>query len=176
MISTYHTYEMRMSVSRSKEVIKPVVSEWLQLPRGRSWPERSNAATIPTGMKERFWVVCIITVFKRLLNVTIHNIMNQSLQANNKTEPLTFRLHPIKRLTEKHKSRVSQTDMGAHLLNHLLNDWLDASFWRRFLSPVGSLNLTVCSRQGKRKGSIPGYKAGLCLDGCFKSYHTNLHL
>jgi hypothetical protein len=100
MISTYDTDEMCASVIRGKEVLKPVVSDCNCHMGG----VKCCKHTYQNEKGSKLYV----KLFKRLLNVTIHNSMvkYRSLQTNKKIDPLTFRPHLIKGLIGKHRPVV----------------------------------------------------------------------
>jgi hypothetical protein len=111
-----------------------------------------------------------LKLFKRLLNVTIHNTyrcLPTKVQTFISTRPRGKTRFwcsspcirpPPKRLIERHfPEHISATGKKAR----------------------PQIKCVVCMKHGERKESIywcSECEAGLCLDGCFKTYHTNLHL
>jgi hypothetical protein len=123
-----------------------------------------------------------VKLFKRLLNVAIQNsmIIYRSLSANNKTGPLTLRLHLIKGLIEKHRPGVPCPVYGCPSIEPPPKRLTECHFLEKIPTTKWKSKpqqqCVVCSRQDKRKESIywcPDCEAGLYLDGCFRSYHTS---
>jgi hypothetical protein len=97
-MSTYHTDEMCVSISRGKEIIKPDVASDSNSHMGGV--DLRDQKLQPYPLKQKKGSKWYVKLFKRLLNVTIHNsmVIYWSLQANKKTDPLIFRLHLTKDL------------------------------------------------------------------------------
>jgi hypothetical protein len=124
-------------------------------------------------------------LFKRLLNVAMHNAMvtYQCLSNNKNIDTLKFRLSLAQGLVEKHSSAVPCPVYGRQLLELAPKRLTERHFLER-IPATGSRakpqkRCIVCSKHGKRKESIywcSECEAWLCLDGCFKKYHTTLKL
>jgi hypothetical protein len=137
MISTYHTDEMRESISRGKEVVKPdAVSDYNSHMGGVDLKDQMLQPYLLERKKGSKWHV---KLFKRLLNITIYNsmVIYRSLSANKKTNPLTFSCILSKDSLKNMSLEYLILYMGTHLLNHLLK----VTFWRRFPPLEGNLNL-----------------------------------
>jgi hypothetical protein len=109
-------------------------------------------------------------------------VIYQCLSNNKNMDTLKFRLSLAQDLVEKHGSAVPCPVYGRpslepppkrfteqHFLEHIPTTGKKARPQKRCI---------LCSKDDKRKESIywcSECEAGLCLDGCFKKYHTTLN-
>jgi hypothetical protein len=123
-----------------------------------------------------------LKLFKKLLSVAIHNtvVISWYLPNNKNVDTLKFRLISM-RHPAKHGSAAAPSVYGCLSL--------EPPPKRDTATFVGAFPATgkktkpqkrciMCSKHGKRRESsywCSECEAGLCLDGCFKKYHTTLN-
>jgi hypothetical protein len=108
-------------------------------------------------------------------------VMYWSLSNNKNIDSVKFSLSLAQRLVEKQSSGVSCPVHG-NPLTELLPERLRELHIREHIPGTGKKakpqrKCVVCTKHRERRESIywcSECEAGLCLDECFKSYHTNL--
>jgi hypothetical protein len=183
MISTYHKDDMRVVVNKAnKHETKPVVvCDYNKNMLGVDLKDQMLQPYLLERKKSTKWYK---KLFKRLLNVAIHNAMviYRSLPNNKNMDTLKFRLSQAKGLVEKYGSRVPRPVYGRPSVEPPPKRLTERHFLERIPATGKKAKpqkrCVVCAKHGKRKESIywcSECEAGLCLDGCFKKYHTKLN-
>jgi hypothetical protein len=118
-------------------------------------------------------------LFRRLLNVTVHNALVVYNSQNNSTDHLTFRHQLITSHFERFGKTVHSHKQGRPLINPPPARLTERHFIEK-IPPTGKKakpqkRCVVCQKNGKRRDSTywcPEYQTGLCIDTCFKVFHT----
>jgi hypothetical protein len=183
MISTYHKDIMCVAVNKTnQEETKPVVvCDYNVNMLGVDLKDQMLQPYLLEEKKSTKWY---LKFFKRLLNVAIHNtvVICRCLPDNKNMNPPKFRLSLAQGLMERHGSGVPRPVYGClsvepsperltvqHFPGHIPATRKKAKPQRKCV---------VCTKHGRRKECIywcSECEAGLCLDGCFKKYHTHLN-
>jgi hypothetical protein len=180
MISTYPKDNMRVVVNKADRVqSKPVVvCDYNVNMLGVDLKNQMLQPYLLERTKSTKWY---LKLFKRLLNVAIHYAMvvYQCLPNNKNMDTLKFRLSLAQGLVGKHCSAVPRPVYGHQSLEPLPKRLTERHFLERIPATGKKAKpqkiCIVCSKHGRRKESIywcSECEAGLCLNGCFKKYHT----
>jgi hypothetical protein len=123
-------------------------------------------------------------LFRRLLNVTINNsmIIYRCLPDNKNMDTLKFRLTLAQGLVEKYGPSVPRPVYGRPSVEPPPKRLTERHFLERIPATGKKAKpqrrCVVCAKHGRRRDSIywcSDCDAGLCLDGCFRIYHTQLN-
>ncbi|PNF31583.1 hypothetical protein B7P43_G00790 [Cryptotermes secundus] len=183
MISTYHKNDMRVVVNRAnKTEIKPVVvCDYNKNMLGVDLKDQMLQPYLLERKKGTKWY---LKLFRRLLNVAIHNSMVIYRSHTNKQnlDTLQFRLSLVQGLVEKHSSGVRRPVHGRPSVLPPPKRLTERHFLER-IPPTGKKarphrRCVVCGKKGQRKDTqywCGECEAALCLEECFKAYHTLLH-
>lgn len=120
-----------------------------------------------------------VKVFKRLLNISVLNSYIIWKKANHKCDHLTFRLALVKELLETFQMEAPKPTHGRPSTEPQPARLAGRHFIEK-IPPTGKKSrpqrrCVVCSSHGKRRDTVywcPECEAGLCLEECFKTYHT----
>jgi hypothetical protein len=183
MISTFHKDDMRVFVNRAnKQVTKPVVV--CDYNKNMLGVDLKDQMLQPYMIERKKGTKWYMKLFKRLLNVAIHNsmVIYRSLPEKTHMDTLKFRISLAQGLVEKYGPRVPRPVHGRpsvvpppkrlterHFLERIPATGKKAKPQRRCV---------VCTKHGMRKDTVywcSDCEAGLCLHGCFKDYHTKLN-
>jgi hypothetical protein len=99
-----------------------------------------------------------------------------------KTDHLKYRKDLEQALLIDHGAGVEKNVQGRHSTEKTVPRLIERHFPGR-IPPTEkksqpTKHCVVCYKQGKRKETVfwcPDCKAGLCVEGCFKTYHTKLN-
>jgi hypothetical protein len=183
MISTYHKSDMRVVVNHEKSPeIKPVVvCNYNKNMLGVDLKDQMLQLYLLEQKKGTKWYM---KLFKRLLNVAIHNSMViYQYHPNKETmDTLQFRLSLVQGLMEKHGSGVLCPVHGRSSVQPPPKRLTERHFLERS-PPTGKKarphrKCVVCAREGQRKETqywCSECEAPLCLEGRFNAYHTLLN-
>jgi hypothetical protein len=125
-----------------------------------------------------------IKMFRRLLNATILNsvIIFRKNLPQTKTDHLKFRVDLVQALLVEHGRGVERKVSGRHSSNKTVPRLIKRHFPERIPPTEKKAKPTkrcaVCYKQGKRRETVfwcPDCEAGLCVEGCFRTYHTKLN-
>ncbi|XP_021915030.1 uncharacterized protein LOC110827574 [Zootermopsis nevadensis] len=113
MISTYHKDDMRVTQNKANRVqIKPVVVR--DCNKEMLGVDLKDQMLQPYLLERKRGTKWYMTLFKRLLNVSIHNamVMYRSVPSNRKIDTLKFRILLVQGLVEKHGPAVPRPVTG----------------------------------------------------------------
>ncbi|XP_021918752.1 piggyBac transposable element-derived protein 4-like [Zootermopsis nevadensis] len=125
-----------------------------------------------------------IKMFMRLLNATILNsmIICRANSPGIEVEHLKYRVDLVQALLVEHGGGVERNVPGRHSTDKTVPRLIERHFPERIPPTEKKSRPTkrcvVCYKQGKRKETVfwcPDCEAGLCVDGCFKIFHTKLN-
>lgn len=178
MISTYHGQETRVVIKRNTEVIKPVsVIDYNKNMGGVDLKDQMLEGYLLERKKMHKWYM---KLFRRLLNVSILNsFIIYKHNKKQKVDQLKFRVQLVEQIFAKYANTIQRKVPGRHSQDNNLARLTERHFIER-IPPTQQKakpqkRCVVCYKRGRRKETIywcPDCKAGLCLDSCFKTYHT----
>lgn len=181
MISTYHTAETYVGSKAGKPLIKPVaVKDYNTTMGGVDLKDQKLSMYLVERKRGVKWY---IKMFKRLLNVSIHNALVlhvTSLKRRNKL-PLThreFRYQLAQSLLDQHL-RPGVIEIGEKI-GQLMRLRRDITHDPKYSS--GNTNrkrCVVCQRQGVTKlvnSQCVTCNEYLCFEGCWKKWHSQTKL
>ena len=124
-----------------------------------------------------------IKLFRRLLSITILNCMviccTNSEQA--KIDNFKFRVELVQALLIEHKSESVRKFQGHHSTNKNVPR-LDERHFPERIPPTEKkarpTRCVVCNKNNRRKETVfwwPECEAALCVEECFKAFHTKLN-
>jgi hypothetical protein len=123
-------------------------------------------------------------MFRRLLNVTILNclIICHANSGQSKIDHFKFRVDLVLALLIEHGSEIERKVQGHHSTDKNVPQLLERHLPER-ISPTDkkakpTKRHIVCYKHNKMKETVflcPDCQAGLCVEGCFKTFHTKLH-
>jgi hypothetical protein len=182
MISTYHKGDMRVLVNKAnKQETKPaVVCDYNKNKMGVDLKDQMLQPYLLERKRTTKWYK---KLFKRLLNVAVHNAMViYRCHPNKKNiDTLKFRLSLAQGLVEKHGSGVRPV-YGRPSIEPPPKRLMERHFLERIPATGKKAKpqkrCVVCAKHGTRKESVywcSECEAGLCFEGCFKTYHTKLN-
>jgi hypothetical protein len=109
-------------------------------------------------------------------------VIYRCLPNNKNIDSLTFRLSLAQDLVEKHSTGVPRSVHGGPSTEPPPKRLTERHFLERIPATGKKARprrkYVVCTKHGKRSDSVywcSECQAGLCLDGCFKSYHININ-
>jgi hypothetical protein len=120
-------------------------------------------------------------LFRRLLNVTVHNALVIYNSQNNSTDHLTFRLQLITSLFERFGRTVHSHKQRRPSINPPPARLTERHFTEKIPStgkkakPRKMERCVVCQKNGKRRDTTywcPDYQTGLCTDTRVNVFHT----
>jgi hypothetical protein len=177
MISTFHDATMRTVEHRGAEIKKPAcVLEYNKAMGGVDLKDQKLQPCVQERKKESKWY---IKLFRRLLNVSVHNALIVYNNQNYTRDHLTFRLQLITPPFE----RYGQGAQSHQVCRPSINPPPQRLTQRHFIEKIPATGrkakpqkrCVVCQKRGKREESVhwcPDCQAGLCLESCFKIFHT----
>lgn len=178
MISTYHNVEMIPCKTKTNEnILKPVVVvDYNKNMGGVDLRDQMIQGYMMERKRQSKWY---IKVFKRLMNVTILNSYIIWKKTHENTDHLSFRLELIKQIVERFLVAAPQKTSGRPSTEPKPARLVERHFLEK-LPATGKKarpqrRCVVCSKHGRRRDTIywcPDCEAGLCLEECFKTYHT----
>ncbi|XP_021941441.1 piggyBac transposable element-derived protein 4-like [Zootermopsis nevadensis] len=183
MLSTYHKDDMRVTINKAnREEIKPlVVRDYNKHMLGVDLKDQMLQAYLLERKKETKWYM---KLFKRLLNVAIHNamVMYRCVPQNKTLDTLRFRILLAQGLVEKHGPGVPRPSSGRPSLDPPPKRLSERHFQERIPATGKKAKpqkrCVVCRKRGKRKDTVywcGECEVGLCMVGCFKDFHTKLN-
>ena len=125
-----------------------------------------------------------IKLFRRLLNITVLNCM-VTCRANSgqtKIDHFKFRVELVQALLIEHGSESVRIFQGHHSTEKMCRDFLKDIFQEEYHQQKkrpGQQRCVVCSKNNRRKETVfwcPKCEAALCVEECFKAFHTKLNL
>jgi predicted nucleic acid-binding Zn ribbon protein len=182
MVSTYHKDDMRVVVNRANKThIKPVVV--CDYNKNMLRVDLKDQMLQPYPLEQKKGTKWYVKLFKRLLNVAIHNsiVIYRSDPKKQKMDNLQFRLSLAQGLVERHSSGVRRPVHGRPSVLPPPKRLTERHF-PECVPPTGKKakphrKCVVCAKKGQRKETqfwCSECEAVLCIDECSKAYHTLL--
>ncbi|XP_021913223.1 piggyBac transposable element-derived protein 4-like [Zootermopsis nevadensis] len=183
MISTYHKHDICVTINTAKqEQTKPVVVR--DYNKHMLGVDMKDQMLQPYLLERKRGTKWYMTLFKRLLNVAIHNamVMYRCVPNNKNIDTLRFRISLAQGLVEKHGPGVPRPVFGRPSLEPPPKRLSERHFPDR-IPPTAKKarpqrKCVLCTKHGKRRDSkywCSKCGAALCIEGCFKNYHTKLN-
>jgi hypothetical protein len=183
MVSTYYKDDMRVVVIRpNKTQIKPVVV--CDYNKNMLWVDLKDQKLQPYLLERKKGTKWYVKLFRRLLNVAIHNstVIYRSHPNKPKMDTLQFRLLLVQGLLERHSSGNHRPVHGRPSVLTPHKRLTERHFLEQ-IAPMGKKArphrlCVVCTKKGQRRETqywCSECEAALCLEGCFKAYHTLLN-
>ncbi|PSN39794.1 hypothetical protein C0J52_19451 [Blattella germanica] len=165
-------------VSVSKETVERVKAAFARNP-GMTIRMASTQLQVPKSTIHKIMHVSVKQLTQRLLNVSVHNALVFHNSQNSKMDHLNFRVNLVTSLFERYGSTLEIRKQGRASINPPPTRLRERHFIEK-IPATGKKEkpqkrCIVCQKKGKRKESIywcPDCKAGLCLETCFKVFHT----
>ncbi|XP_071057565.1 piggyBac transposable element-derived protein 4-like [Onthophagus taurus] len=178
MISTHHGQETGCIIKRNREVSKPVsVIDYNKNMGGVDLKDQMLEGYLLERKKMHKWY---IKLFRKLLNVSILNsFIIYKRNKQQKVDHLKFRVQLVEQIFAKYVNEVQRKVPCRHSQDKNVSRLTDRHFIEK-IPPTQQKakpqkRCVVCYKRGRRKETIywcPDCEAGLCLESCFKIYHT----
>ncbi|PSN29180.1 PiggyBac transposable element-derived protein 4 [Blattella germanica] len=177
IISTFHDAAMATQQRHGVEIKKPACVVAYNHTKGAvDLQAQKLQAYLLERKRGTNWYM---KLFRRLLNVSVHNALVFHNSQNSKMDHLNFRVNLVTSLFERYGSTLEIRKQGRPSINPPPTRLRERHFIEKIPATGKKAKpqkrCVVCQKKGKRKESIyscPDCKAGLCLETCFKVFHT----
>lgn len=183
MISTYHGQETRMKLTKCKQEKQKPVSV-LDYNENMGGVDLKDQLLQPYLLERKKMTKWYIKLFRRLLNTTILNCMVicRANSGQTKIDHLRFRVELVQALLTEHGSETVRKFQGHHSSDKNVLRLVERHFPERIPPTEKKARPTrrcvVCYKNNRRKETVfwcPECEAALCVEECFKVFHTKLH-
>lgn len=181
LISTFHNHEMKLNVKKTGQAeFKPeLVFDYNKEMGGVDKRDQMLHSFLVERKRGRKWYM---KLFKRMLNVTVLNSYIIHKTNKPRDDHLFTRLDLVKKIFEKYGANVSRPVVGRPSTEPRPSRLTERHFVEKILPTEKKQHpqkrCCVCARRKIRKDSYywcPDCEAGLCLEPCFKDYHTKVN-
>jgi hypothetical protein len=177
MISTFHDATLRTVQHRGAEIKK--LACVLEYNKAMGGMDLKDQKLQPYPLERKKGSKWYIKLFRRLLNVSARNALIVYNSQNYTCDHLTFRLQLITALYERYGCGIQSHQVSRPFTNPPPPQPTEWHFIEK-IPAIGrkakpQKRYVVCQKRGKRKESVhwcPDCQAGLCLESCFKIFHT----
>ena len=183
MISTYHGEETRMKLTKCRQEKQKPVSV-LDYNENMGGVDLKDQLLQPYLLERKKMTKWYIKLFRRLLNVTVLNCMVicHANSGQTKIDHYKFRVELVQALLIEHGSESVRKFQGRHSTDKNVPRLVERHFPERIPPTEKKARPTrrcvVCYKNNRRKETVfwcPECEAALCVEECFKAFHTKLN-
>ena len=183
MISTYHGQETRIKQTKCKQEKQKPVSV-LDYNENMGGVDLKDQLLQPYLLERKKMSKWYMKLFRRLLNTTILNCMVicRANSRQTKIDHLKFRVELVQALLIEHGSESVRKFQGHHSTEKNVPRLIERHFPARIppkeKKARPSRRCVVCYKNNRRKETVfwcPECEAALCVEECFKAFHTKLN-
>ena len=183
MISTYHGQETRIKLMKCRQEKQKPVSV-LDYNENMGGVDLKDQLLQPYLLERKKMTKWYIKLFRRLLNITVLNCMVicRANSGQTKIDHFKFRVELVQALLIEHQRESVRKFQGHHSTDKNVPRLVERHFPERIPPTEKKARPTkrcvVCYKNNRRKETVfwcPECEAALCVEECFKAFHTKLN-